>query len=208
RVFLLINLAATLVFRASVSAQRGAYATGVLVLFANACATTLIDQWRRRTLRSPGKHGLLGVLLGWGKGVVWLVSLGYVSLLTLGFGLATLAVMVATPSGLVISVAFILAIFGLAVFSRTLRSTELRTPSFEFKDEPSRFLWDCMRAADLPVLVPHRPGQRERDLKEQAIRQDHNLAPDLDIVFIEVHLEDPSEFYQNPLVEVVREKQR
>src|SRR5262249_34377245 len=48
-VFTGVNLLVTLIFSASVVAQGGAYATGVLVLMTSACVATLIDQWRRRS---------------------------------------------------------------------------------------------------------------------------------------------------------------
>src|SRR5262249_32945380 len=120
----------------------------------------------------------------------------------------TLALAVVSWSGILIASLFILAILAMSVVSRALRVGELRTLSFHFKDEQSKFLWDSLRMADFPVLVPHCPGKDQRDLKEAQIRRDHQLAPDVDIVFLEVHVDDPSDFYQNLLVEVMREEYR
>jgi hypothetical protein len=75
-------------------------------------------------------------------------------------------------------------------------------------DEHSHFLWKSLCAADFPILVPHRPGRHERDAKEIVIRQDHQLDPDVEIVFLEVDVDDPSNFYQKLLVEVVAEGKR
>src|SRR5205085_5942452 len=72
----------------------------------------------------------------------------------------------------------------------------------------SKFLWDSLCLADFPVLVPHRPGRHERELKERTIRADHQLDPDADVVFLEVEVDDPSNFYQRLLVEVFREDTR
>ena len=46
--FTAINLLVTWVFKASVDAQGGAYATGVLVLISSACIATVIQRWRER----------------------------------------------------------------------------------------------------------------------------------------------------------------
>ncbi len=124
------------------------------------------------------------------------------------FVLTTLAVAGHSGSGLMIAGCFILALLSMSVVSRAFRADELRTVGFEFKDATSRFLWDSLRIADFPVMVPHRPGHRERELKEEQIRTHHQLAPDADIVFLEVETDDPSNFYQNLLVEVLREDRR
>src|SRR5438874_941041 len=55
---------------------------------------------------------------------------------------------------------------------------------------------------------PPPPGQHDRDLKEESIRRDHQLAKDVDIVFLEVDVDDPSNFYQKLLIEVIREETR
>jgi len=107
-----------------------------------------------------------------------------------------------------IAALFILAILALSVVSRAIRADELRTLGFDFKDEQARLLWDSLRTADFPALVPHRPGRNGREVKEMQIRAEHQLDPDVDIVFLEVHTDDPSNFYQTPLVEIFREDKR
>jgi hypothetical protein len=188
--FALVNLAVTLGFQASVSAQRGAYATAVLVSISSAGILTVIDRRARR----PGP---------WYRRLPW----GYAAITAI-FVATTVIIMVMNPVGLGISLCFIVVIFVWSVISRAVRSSELRTTGFDFANDESRFLWCSMEMADLPALVPHRPGKRERDLKEESIRREHQLAPDIDIVFIEVHVSDPSEFYQNPMLEIFREEKR
>jgi hypothetical protein len=189
-IFALINLVVTVWFRASVGAQRGAYATGVLVSIASAGVLTVVDRWSKR-------RGHWLVRFPWGYGLITLV-----------FVAMTASIVIHNPVGLGISVVFVVAIFIWSVISRAVRSDELRTVGFEFVNEESKFLWESMKLADFPALVPHRPGKRERDLKDQSIRQEHQLAPDMDIVFIEVDVEDPSEFYQKLLMEIFREEKR
>jgi hypothetical protein len=185
--FALINLAVTLWFRASVSEQRGAYATGVLALLLCACVVTYLDR-RRARLGRPGR------LLAW-----YYRAVSGIFLVTL------LAVIFLYPSGVLISACFIGTILASSVISRAIRTHELRTLGFEFKDEHSRFLWDSLVFADFPVLVPHRPGRHERQHKEESIRCDHQLAADAEIVFLEVEVDDPSNFYQKLHIEVVQE---
>jgi hypothetical protein len=52
-VLLAINVVVTLVFRASVSAQGGAYATGVLVLMLSAAVAVTVSLWREASRKEP-----------------------------------------------------------------------------------------------------------------------------------------------------------
>jgi hypothetical protein len=196
-VFALINIAVTVWFQASVSEQRGAYATGVLASIASASVLTVIDRRSRSRKKGIPRPGLLFRL---GTLYLFLVSLMFLATMVI--------VMIKHPVGLGISFCFIVAIFIWSVASRAVRSTELRTAGFEFVNDESRFLWESLLIADFPALVPHRPGKRERDLKESAIRREHQLAPDIDIVFLEVSIDDPSDFFQNLLIDLFREDTR
>ena len=193
--FATVNLLVTLYFEASVSAQRNAYASGVLVLMSCACVVSVLD---KKDVRARKKAEPRGRLLRW-------LGVSYFRIVTAAFLLTTLAVVLHSLSGLVIAACFIVTLLGMSVVSRAFRADELRTIGFQYKDEQSKFLWDSLRLADFPVLVPHRPGLQARELKEAQIRSDHQLTPDADVVFLEVEVDDPSNFFQNLLVEVVRE---
>ena len=52
--FTVVGLLVTWVFDASVEAQGGAYATGVMVLITSACVAVVIDQWRKRAHVTAG----------------------------------------------------------------------------------------------------------------------------------------------------------
>jgi hypothetical protein len=188
--FTAINLTVTWAFNASVDAQGGAYATGVLVLMSSACVATVIDHWRTRV--GP-----------WPVRVPWT----YV-LITAVFFYTTAAIVIEKPDGIKIASCFIVAILASSMVSRAIRSTELRFMGFQFVDDQSRFLWDSMKHLEFPVLVPHRPGGRGLASKEEVIRREHRLGPDVPIVFIEAYLGDASEFYQSPLMEVKQEEGR
>jgi hypothetical protein len=189
-VFNCLNLAITVLFRASVLAQRGAYATSVLVLISSAALAAALDRWQRRS----------GT---WRKRTPWTFVF-----ITTFFSLSAAAAMLWTPDGLVIALCFVFALLVSSIISRTIRSMELRFEGFEFQDERSRFLWQSLIDMEFPVLVPHRPGHQSLLLKEATIRKRHRLSPEVPIVFIEVELGDPSEFYQRPLLEVIQEEGR
>jgi len=55
------------------------------------------------------------------------------------------------------------------------------------------------------VLVPHRPGRQSRAEKAAALRSEHQLSDDVHLVFIEVEMDDPSDFYQQLSMQVFRE---
>jgi hypothetical protein len=189
-VFTCINLFVTLVFQASVTAQGGAYATGVMVLISSACIAATIDQYRKRKgawfLRTPWAFVLIAVV----------------------FIYSTIDIMINKPDGLKIASCFIAAVIILSMVSRTLRSTELRFLHFDFVNHESKFLWDTLRLLEFPVLVPHRPGRQALEEKEAQIRQVHRLGPDVPIVFVEATLGDTSEFYHSPVMEIRQEEGR
>jgi hypothetical protein len=188
--FMLVNLYVTLVYRASVTAQRAAYATSVLVLMTSAGVAVVIDRWKART--GP-----------WRRRLPW-----FYLPVTLAFVLTAFTVMVQNTGGLKIAVGFIVTILALSLISRVLRTKELRFEGFQFVDEKSKFLWDSMKYLQFPILVPHRPGRHSLADKEQEIRQRHRLTADIPIVFIEAFLGDPSDFFHRPLMEVKQEEGR
>jgi amino acid permease len=188
--FTVINLAVTWIFGASVVAQGGAYATGVMVLMSSAAVAVVIDKWRKAVGPWWGR-------LHWG----YLVA-------TIVFFYTTVAIVIEKPDGIKIAGAFVLSVLVFSIISRTRRSTELRFEKFEFIDEHSRFLWDALRHLEFPVLVPHRPGHHTIAEKDEKIRRVHRLGPKTPIVFVEATVGDPSEFHHNPMIEVTEEDER
>lgn len=184
--FTVINLLVTWIFNADVSAQGGAYATGVLVLMSSACVATIIDVYRERAgkfilFRIPWRYLAIGVV----------------------FFYTTGANMLERPDGIKIAACFIVAVLILSFASRLSRSTEMRFDGFAFVDGTSKFLWDSLKHLEFPVLVPHRPGRRGLSEKEQQIRVQHRLPPEVPVVFVEAELGDPSDFGHVPLLEVI-----
>jgi hypothetical protein len=189
-VFTGVNLFVTWVFGASVVAQGGAYATGVMVLMSSAAVAVVIDQWRKRSGPWPAR-------MPWGYLVAMLV-----------FFYTTVAIIIEKPDGIKIAGTFIAAVLVISFISRLQRSTELRFEKFVFVDEHSRFLWDSLRHLEFPVLVPHRPGHHAIEQKDERMRRVHRLDEDVPIVFVEAEVGDASEFEHNPLLEVAQEEGR
>jgi len=186
-----IVLFVVLVFHASVSHQQGAYATGVLVLLAGAALAAVID------LRSRWQHYFFRPLLTAPFLLVCVIFL-----------LMAVGVCYDNPAGVVIALLFVVVLFLSAGLSRWMRSTELRYYGFAFADEESGIRWEQIRRLEFQVLVPHRPDDRPLAEMEAEIRARHRLGPDVPIIFIEAELGDPSDFQQQPLMQIVKEDGR
>ncbi|MSQ92934.1 MAG: amino acid transporter [Gemmataceae bacterium] len=196
-VFAVVNTLVTLWFKADVEDQRNAYATGVLVLMACAAVVTVFEI-RRSRAQSADKEWL----------IVYFFRLLFYGLIAIVFVATMLTVAAHSGGGLGIALCFIAAILAMSILSRAWRADELRTVGFAFKDDQSKFMWDSLRLADFPVLVPVRPGRISHDEVEMRIRAEHSLAPETDIVCLEVCVDDPSDFFQTLTIEVVRENSR
>ena len=193
--FTIINLIVTLAFRADVSAQGGAYATGVLVLMTSACIASFLHEMRKK----PEPHhalALYGQRIGFG-------------LITLVFIYTTLANMIERPDGIIIASIFIGCVMAISFTSRFLRSDELRLKEFRFADPADRMLWtDIILEGAFRVLVPHRPGSRSLAEKEAEIRRKHRIPETVPLVFLEVHYGDVSEFQNAPIISARQEGTR
>ncbi len=188
--FTAINIVVTIIFGASVEAQGAAYATGVLMLMTSAGVASVVDIWHRREGR-------------WHRRVCWPFLF-----ITLVFVYTTVANVIEKPDGIKIAAFFILTILATSLWSRVLRARELRFAGFKISDPESRFLWDTIRDLEITVLVPHRPGRRSLAAKEAQIRREHRIPRDLMIVFVEVELDDTSDFLNEPDLWVKQEEGR
>src|SRR5262245_50515015 len=183
-----IALFVTWMFNADVDAQGDAYATGVLVLMTSDAITSLIDRYRTRS-------GPRYRRVSW-----WFLGIAVVFTYTLA------AIVIEKTAGIKIASFFIAAILILSIVSRISRARELRFQGFHLPDPMSKLLWDTIRHLELSILVPHRPGRRTLAEKEAIIRKEHRLPPDALVVFVEVDLEDPSEFHQKPTLQIKQEE--
>lgn len=166
--FTLVAYVVTVIFRASVDAQAGAYATGVLVLITSAALAVLLALWER----------------GWWQRIAFM-------LVTLAFSYTTIANCIERPEGLHIASFFIATIIVASILSRAWRSTELRIKQVALDDTARQFLAECH--GETLRLIGHPPGRNDYAGMENEVRQIHNM-PEGKILFLEVHLSDPSEF--------------
>lgn len=170
--FTAITFVVTWIFNASVDAQAGAYATGVLVLFVSAALGVVLAVWKE----GIGNKLLFGSIL-----VVFIYT--------------AIANMIERPEGLHIASFFIGAIIIFSLASRIIRSFELRVDTVLFDSVAERFLLEEATAPGGINLLAHRPGGRDYPEKEVETRNVHKLtAEEARFIFLEVSVSDPSQF--------------
>jgi hypothetical protein len=170
-VFTAISIVVTVLFRADVEAQAGAYATGVLAFMTSAALAVAIALWE-----TPRR---------WVYGTMALV-----------FVYTTAANIVERPEGIKIASFFVATIVCTSLASRALRATELRIGRVVLA-ESAKALVDEVSASDDVRIVAHRPDKRsieEYDRKERQARDDHSLDSGEPILFLEVTQGDASHF--------------
>jgi hypothetical protein len=173
-IYTLIACFITVVFEASVTAQQGAYATGVLAMMLSAAIAVTLSARRRGSRRGTLAFGLVALI----------------------FVYATVENVIVRPDGIRIALFFVVAIVAVSLISRVSRSTELRTERVEVDVPASRFIEENAREGDVHI-VAHRPrtgDAAEYARKEREQREDNHIPAHEPILFLEVAVEDASEF--------------
>jgi len=168
-----ITVLVTIVFRASVDAQGGAYATGVLVLMSSAALAVAITAWRNR-------HR-------------WAVFIG----ITVVFAYTTITNVFERPEGIKIASLFIATIVVMSLVSRALRSTELRVHGIMPDELAMSFIEAIEPGADGVRIIANRPGtgdEAEYAAKLKEASQTHHLPEHDPVLFLEVRPGDASNF--------------
>ncbi|MFY9558081.1 MAG: amino acid transporter, partial [Blastocatellia bacterium] len=170
-VYTAIAFAVTLIFKADVEAQGGAYATGVLVLISSAAVAVTISAFRR------GRHGWAFLLI------------------SLVFAYTTVVNIIERPEGIKIASFFIAAIIGSSFVSRALRTTELRVDRVEL-DETARSFIDRASRTEIRIVANRRQAgdKQEYRFKEKEQREDNHIPKNDPILFLEIEIGDASEF--------------
>jgi hypothetical protein len=173
-IFTAICFLVTILFRADVEAQGGAYATGVLTLMGSAAIAVTLAAWRKRSIPA-----------------------------TLGFGLVTLIFLYAIavniierPEGLQIALLFIAAIIVTSLISRVWRSTELRTERVALDPVAEQFVAEAAKRGVIRIIANQLDSgdPAEYRAKEREARVDTHLPPGSPVLFLEVTVCDASEF--------------
>ena len=170
--FTAITILVTIIFRASVDAQAGAYATGVLVLMSSAAVAVAITAWRQQNR--------------------WATFLS----ITVVFLYTSITNMFERPEGIKIASIFIVSIVVMSMISRALRSTELRVLGVEPDDLARQFIAET-GSGEAVRIIANRPGPgdiAEYEDKLREARDSHHLPPEDPILFIEVQPGDASQF--------------
>ncbi|MEH1854519.1 MAG: amino acid transporter [Nostoc sp.] len=182
-VYTAIAFVVTIIFRASVEAQGGAYATGVLVLITSAAFAVTLSAHRHRQKRAKLVFGII----------------------TLLFLYTTVVNIIERPEGIRIAGFFIGAIIFTSLVSRVWRSTELRTERIEVDELAAQFLAEESQGAIRLIANRLNTGDvLEYFLKEKEVREDNHIPPNDPILFLEVHVSDASEFADAILVKGVQ----
>jgi hypothetical protein len=105
------------------------------------------------------------------------------------------------PEGLQIASFFIGTILVSSLISRALRSLELRVQKVELDPVAEQFIVDLLKTSGQICLLAHRPDSAaDYADKEAETRKTHKLTLDeASFVFLEVSLDDPSEFAEHAL---------
>ncbi|TCC33159.1 amino acid transporter [Kribbella speibonae] len=173
-VFGLIAFVITILFKADVDAQGGAYATGVLVLIMSASIAVTLSARRKGERAKTVGFGVISVVLLY----------------------TTVANIIERPDGVQIASFFIVAIILTSLISRATRSLELRATEVRFDEEASRLIAAAARHGELRIIAnePDARDKAEYQEKEAEQREVRNLPEGLPILFLEVTLTDASQF--------------
>ncbi len=173
-IYTLICFGVTILFRADVDAQAGAYATGVLALMTSATIAVTLSAQRQRQKAA-------------------LLAFGMISLI---FIYTTVVNVVERPEGLKIATFFIVAIIVTSLISRALRSTELRVTEVEVDETAERFISEAAQQGELRIIANHPDDRTSREylLKEREQREDNHIPEGDPVLFLEVTVSDASEF--------------
>jgi hypothetical protein len=170
-VITVIAFAVTLIFKADVNAQGGAYATGVLVLMTSAAIAVTIAARRKQ-------HN-------------WHLYLA----IALIFVYTTIQNIHERPEGIKIASFFILTIILASLFSRVWRSTELRVERIELDDQARQFIKDAAKGTIRIITNRRDKGDAvEYASKEHEKRTSNHIPTGEPILFFEVTPGDASEF--------------
>ncbi|PZM86197.1 MAG: amino acid transporter [Candidatus Melainabacteria bacterium] len=176
--FSAVAFAVTLIFRADVDAQAGAYATGVLVLMTSAAFAVFLSVRQQFKWKSKAFF-----------------------LITLLFIYTSVMNMIERPEGLHIASFFIGAILIVSFISRAIRSVELRIGEVTLDPVAQKYIAESVAKTGGITLLAHRPNGLRYSFKEDETRKIHKLThEEAEFIFLEVELSDSSDFVGDRLM--------
>jgi hypothetical protein len=170
-----IDVVITLVFGASVEAQSGAYATGVLVLILSAAFAATLALWRERRQ----------------------VLAAYTGIVCVVFAYTLVDNCLERPDGLIIGTVFTVLLMLACAVSRSIRSVEFRIPHGYFEDVESWRLGPEVRGKKVHLVpIPSASAETRRRKRALIIRHYNVRGP---FLFLHVNLLDNRSEFSAPL---------
>jgi len=172
-VFTAVAVVITIIFKAAVDAQGGAYATGVLVLITSAAVAVTLSARRKRERAK---------MIGFGA-----VSVAFIY--------TTVANSIERPDGLKIALLFILGIVIVSLLSRMRRSFELRATWIRMDESAMNFV----AAVDEGTIriISHDPKTRSASAYRRKLAhaaEVNEIGDPREVLFMEVIVDDSSDF--------------
>jgi hypothetical protein len=179
-VFTAIAFIITLVFEASVDAQGGAYATGVLVLITSASLAVTLSARRKR---QPKRMWTFAVI-------------------TAIFVYTTIVNIIERPDGLRIASLFIIGILAISIVSRIGRSFQVRATSVTLDVTALDFVLEDAEEGEIRI-ISHEPDvdtDKEYAQKNKDERKFSHIPQRSRTIFLEVYPSDSSDFEEDLVV--------
>ncbi|MBA2556994.1 MAG: amino acid transporter, partial [Chloroflexi bacterium] len=179
-IFTAICFLVTILFRASVDAQAGAYATGVLAVITSATVAVTLDVARRKQTRATVGFGAVATI----------------------FVYTTMVTIFSNPRGLQIACLFVVGIVITSLVSRAARSTELRAEAVVLDEVAEQLVRQAARKRVVRLIANHPDERTSREYlrKEREEREASNIPRGDPVLFLEVTVGDASEFSTKLLV--------
>jgi hypothetical protein len=179
-IFVSISFLVTILFKADVDSQAGAYATGVLAVITSATIAVTLSARRRNEHRAAIGFSIVAGIFIYTLGVTLIGNL----------------------EGLQIAMLFILGIIVSSLISRVRRSTELRAKTVRFDLTAFQFVNEAGASGQIRIIANHPDDRTPREylLKEREEREASHIPLGDPVLFLEVSVRDASEFA--PTIEV------
>ncbi len=174
-VLFVIDIVITVIFGASVEAQSGAYATGVLVLILSAAFAATLALWRERR---------------------WSLA-GYMGALCIVFLYTLVDNCLERPDGLIIGSIFTLLLMLVCGLSRSLRSVEFRIPYGYFADRESWEIGPELRGKKVHLVPTANVSSAACARKRAEIARHYGVRGPF--LFMHVNLLDNRSEFSSPL---------
>jgi hypothetical protein len=190
-----IDVLVTLLFKADVDSQAGAYATGVLALMLSGAVAVSLALYKESLPKKENDKNVLPPRTSEQK-KKFVLSF-YFWGVTIVFFYALVQNLIDRIDGAVISVAFILSVLILSGISRWWRATELRVERHEFADEESKILFEQIKNKKINLVPLRTDATYNRTKKEQEIRKYYKVKGHM--AFLHIDLKRDRSDFSTPL---------